>query len=71
MIFSTAMLAPKTTRTTQGVTVMSLKKNRVVENFALLADTPIVNFSRYRAKSLPIAGALLKPEDRGEEQITL
>jgi DNA gyrase subunit A len=71
MIFSTAMLSPKTTRTTQGVTVMSLKKNRVVENFALLADTPIVNFSRYRAKSLPIAGALLKPEDRGEEQITL
>ena len=71
MIFSTAMLAPKTTRTTQGVTVMSLKKNRTVEKVALLTDTPIVNFSRYRAKSLPIAGALLKPEDRGEEQITL
>jgi DNA gyrase subunit A len=71
MIFSTAMLSPKTTRTTQGVTVMTLKKNRTVEGFALLADTPIVNFSRYRAKSLPIAGALLKPEDRGEEQITL
>ncbi len=71
MLFNTAMLAPKTTRTTLGVTVMSLKKNRLVEKVALVSDTPIVNFSRYRAKSLPIAGALLKPEDRGEEQITL
>jgi DNA gyrase subunit A len=65
------MLAPKATRSTQGVNVMTLKKNRVVEKFDLVANTPIVNFTRYRAKSLPIAGALLKPEDRGEEQITL
>ena len=36
-----------------------------------LADTPIVNAARYRARSLPVAGALLKEEDRGEEQMTL
>ncbi|MCD8144693.1 MAG: DNA topoisomerase (ATP-hydrolyzing) subunit A [Oscillospiraceae bacterium] len=71
MLFSTAMLAPKSTRTTQGVAVMALKKNRQVERVALAADTPIVNHSRYRARSLPVAGALLKPEDRGEEQMSL
>ena len=36
-----------------------------------LTDTPIVNAARYRARSLPIAGMLLKEEDRGEEQISL
>ena len=29
------------------------------------------NAARYRARSLPVAGALLKEEDRGEEQMTL
>ena len=27
--------------------------------------------ARYRARSLPIAGALLREEDRGETQMTL
>jgi DNA gyrase subunit A len=30
-----------------------------------------VNQSRYRVRSLPAAGALLKPEDKGEEQMSL
>ena len=38
---------------------------------APLAQTAIVNQARYRARSLPAAGALLKPEDRGETQISL
>jgi DNA gyrase subunit A len=71
MLFNTAALAPKATRTTQGVAVMAVKKNRVVEKVALVSETPIVNHSRYRARTLPVAGALLKPEDRGEEQMTL
>ena len=29
------------------------------------------NAARYRARSLPVTGALLKEEDRGEEQMTL
>ena len=71
MIFHTAALAPKTTRTTQGVNVMALKAKRVVTDAKPLADTPIANLSRYRAKSLPIAGALLREEDRGEQQLSL
>ena len=71
VVFHTACLNPKSTRATQGVNVMTLKPKYKVESARALADTPIVNISRYRARSLPIAGALLKEEDRGEEQMSL
>ncbi len=71
LIFHTALLAPKTTRTTQGVGVMTLKPKYRVEGAAPLDQTPIQNAARYRARSLPVAGALLKEEDRGEEQMSL
>ncbi len=71
LIFQTAALSPKTTRTTQGVNVMTLKPKYKVEGAAPLAETPIQNAARYRARSLPVAGALLKEEDRGEEQMSL
>ena len=71
VIFHTASLNPKTTRSTQGVNVMTLKPKYKVDWVKPLADTAIVNAGRYRARSLPIAGALLKDEDRGETQLTL
>ncbi len=71
LVFPTAALSPKTTRTTQGVGVMALKPKYHVEGAAPLDQTPIRNAARYRAKSLPVAGMLLKEEDRGEEQLTL
>ncbi|MCI9158438.1 MAG: topoisomerase IV, partial [Lawsonibacter sp.] len=71
LIFHTASLTPKTTRNTQGVNVMTLKPKYKVEKVLPLDRTHIQNAARYRARSLPIAGALLKEEDRGEEQMTL
>ena len=71
VVFHTASLNPKSTRATQGVNVMTLKPKYKVETARPLTETPIVNVSRYRARSLPIAGALLKEEDRGEEQMSL
>jgi len=71
LIFHTAALNPKTTRTTQGVAVMTLKPKYKVEGAAPLDQTPIQNAARYRARSLPVSGALLKEEDRGEEQMSL
>jgi len=71
VVFHTASLNPKTTRSTQGVNVMTLKPKYRVEKALPLAQTPIVNPARYRARSLPIAGALLREADRGEEQMTL
>lgn len=69
LIISTALLQPKTTRNTIGVSVMALKKKAVLSHAVLLEDSGIANPARYRCKSLPGAGALLKPEDTGEKQI--
>ena len=41
------------------------------ERAAFLADTTIQNLARYRMRSIPAAGALLREEDRGERQMTL
>ena len=71
MIFNTAQILPKSTRSTQGVGVMSLKKGRKVVRAVPLRDSAIRNVSRYRVRSLPAAGALLKPEDREEQQLSL
>ena len=70
VVFSTALLAPKTSRTTQGVQVMNLKKHPLVR-VQPLSETPIKNRSRYRVRSIPAAGAKLTEEDRGEEQMSL
>ena len=71
LIFHTALLSPKSTRSSQGVAVMTLKKNRCLTEAKFLADTAILNPGRYRVRSLPAAGALLKGEDNGEKQLTL
>ena len=69
-IFSTAQLLPKTTRNTQGVAVMTLKKKVTLRDAVLLTQSGIVNESRYRTKTIPSAGALLKEEDSAEKQQT-
>ena len=70
VVFSTALLAPKTSRVTQGVQVMNLKKHPVTD-VRPLAETSIQNVSRYRVRSIPAAGAKLTDADRGEEQLSL
>ena len=68
MILSTAQLLPKTTRNTQGVAVMTLKKKALLQDAVLLEQSGIVNQSRYRTKTIPAAGAILKEEDSSEKQ---
>ena len=69
-IISTAQLLPKTTRNTIGVTVMSLKKKAALDRAVLLEESGIVNASRYRCRTVPTAGSLLKEEDAPEKQIS-
>ena len=71
LIFSTAQLAPKSTRDTQGVAVLTLKKKTQLHRAALLSEAGIVNESRYRTKSIPAAGAILKDEDLGTQTVSL
>ena len=71
LIFHTALLAPKTTRSTQGVAVMTLKPKYRLDTVMPVEQTSISNQSRYRMRSVPAAGALLKQEDSEEQQIGL
>ena len=70
VIFSTAQLLPKTSRNTIGVSVVSVKKKATVSTAVLVSESGIVNQSRYRTRTLPSAGALLKPEDAPDKQIS-
>ena len=67
-VFSTAQLLPKTTRNTQGVAVMTLKKKAVLQDARLLEESGIANPGRYRTKTIPSAGMLLKEEDSADKQ---
>ena len=71
LIVNTALLAVKATRSTQGVNVMALKKNKTLDYACLAEDTGITHFARYRARSIPAAGAILKTEDSDDKQISL
>ena len=71
LIFHTSLLQPKTSRTTQGVGVARMKSQYKVTGALPLAEAPIKNPARYRVRSLPALGALLKDEDSGNEQLTI
>ena len=71
IVFNTSLLSTKTSRTTQGVAVMSFKPKFSLKSARRLEETNIKNLARYHVRSLPAAGALLRDEDRGEKQLSL
>ncbi|MDR2358139.1 MAG: topoisomerase IV [Oscillospiraceae bacterium] len=71
IIISTALVAPKATRTTQGVSVMALRKGQKLVGVLPAGDTPIADTKRYRVRSIPAAGAALREGDREERQLSL
>ncbi len=68
---NTALLSVKSTRTTIGVAVLTLRKKALLDRMAVLSETQIKNVSRYRSRSVPAAGAILKDEDAEEKQLSL
>ena len=71
LLMHTASLTPKATRSTQGVAVMTIKPKYRLERAVPAAETGITNPARYRTRTLPAAGALLKAEDSDEKQMEL
>ncbi len=57
----------KATRDTQGVAVMTLKKNAVVSSARPFADGMLENAHRFRTRNLPAAGAIPKDGDLFEQ----
>lgn len=67
---NTAKVPLKTTRTTQGVAVMTLRRGAVVKSAVLAENSGFVDPKRYRPRNIPAAGSVIKDEDKGIEQIS-
>ena len=67
LILSTGAVAPKTTRDSQGVAVMTLRKNARLLSCLPFTEGQLANSHRYRTRSIPAAGSLPRPEDMGEQ----
>lgn len=70
LLLNTGAIAPKTTKDTQGVAVMTQKKNHRVESVEDYKEGMFVKPARYRTRNLPAAGSTVASEDVGE-QLTL
>ncbi len=71
LVCSSAQISEKSTRSTQGIQVLTPRRGRTLVSAALLEQTALQNLPRYRAKTLPSAGAVLRPEDAAQPQMTL
>ncbi len=67
LLFGTAQIAAKTTKNTAGVSVITLKKNQHIEKICRADTLELANPHRYRVRSLPAAGAILRQEDLVEQ----
>ena len=67
LLFNSGAISSKTTKNTQGVAVMNLKKGHRVASVENYKDGMFVKPQRYRTKTLPSAGAILSAEDSGEQ----
>ena len=70
LLFHTGLIASKTTKNTQGVQAMNLKKGQRVLSCAPFAEGDLQNPGRYR-KKLPALGTLPDGEDTGGEQLSM
>ena len=66
LLFHTGLVAAKTTKNTQGVQAMNLKKGQRVMSAVLYEEGDLKNPARYR-KKLPALGALPDGEEAGEQ----
>ena len=71
MVFSTTCLNPKTTRDTQGVAVMNMKKKSVVTKVDFASDAKLSDIEYYKTKNVPATGYYLKDEDNPNTQLSL
>ena len=56
LVFNTGMILPKATRDSQGVQVVTLRKNALLASAEIVEGEQITELSKYRAKSVPSAG---------------
>ena len=67
LLLHTGAIAPKSTRSTIGVQVMTLKGKHTLQSVTPYVAGSLAKENRYRTKSLPAAGAMPQAEDFGEQ----
>ena len=67
LLFHTEMLAEKSSRTTIGVNVLTLKKNQRLVKAEVYTEGRFVKPDRYRTKNIPATGATLSAGDKVEQ----
>ena len=71
LLVHTGVLSLKSTRSTQGVAVMKLKKGQRLFDVEEYKEGTFAKPQRYRTRSLPAFGALPSNDDASDEQLTL
>ena len=71
LLVGTAQIAATPTRDSQGVAVVALKKNQTIASVVPADTLELATPHRYRVRSLPATGALLRAEDEGEQMSLL
>ncbi len=67
---NTEKIPLKTTRSTQGVSVMTLRRNAVIVRAYIEGDKEFGEIKKYRPRNIPAAGSALTDEDKGIEQMS-
>ncbi len=71
LVVHSALIPSKTTKSTQGVSVMTQKAKHTLEKVSTVAEAGLTNLSYYRTKNLPAVGHLLRQQDLPSDQVTL
>ena len=71
LLVHTGAINLKTSKNTQGVAVMRMKKGQYLESLEVYPEDLFSKPTRYRTKTFPALGAFLTEEDSGNEQLTI
>lgn len=71
LVFNSEQIAVKTTKNSHGVNVMTPTKNSKLADVKIASESGIKDLKHYRTKNIPAKGAVIKPEDTENEQLTL
>lgn len=67
LLVHSTQIPAKTTKNTAGVNVITLKRNQTISAVRRVDEIELTNPHRYRVRTLPAAGALIRMEDTAEQ----
>ena len=70
LVVNTSQIPEKTTKTSVGVQVQTLKKNQTIKSIVTIDKAQLENVSKFKTKNIPAAGSFLRDNDVAQ-QLTL